>query len=241
GTEVLRRPNLSPKFWLSWSSARRLLNMINPALEAERSVISPTTVETYEIRKYPSEWIIPWQSIRRYEEPPVDTASPLEYAFYLLGDLAGKTVVDLGCNEGLNSVILGLLGAKVISLDGSDANLTMTEDRARVNGVERNLTLRQMRGARIPLDDGQADRVLCTSSLIDFDCLDLARQIRRILKPGGAASFVQPFRRLTWFSKQAVTLRIIDGISRAVGRPGRRRRFALRFRSLFVWEAQKER
>jgi 2-polyprenyl-3-methyl-5-hydroxy-6-metoxy-1,4-benzoquinol methylase len=215
--------------------------MTNQALEAERPTISPTTIEIYEIRKYPSEWIMPWQSIRRYEEPSVDTSSPLEYAFYLLGDLAGKTVVDLGCNKGLNSVILASLGAKVISLDGSDANLALTEDRARVNGVERNLTLRQMRGARIPLDEGQADRVLCTGSLSGFDCVDLARQIRRVLKPGGAAAFVQPLKRLAWFSKQALTLQIVAGISRAVGRPGRCREFARRFRSLLVWEARKER
>jgi len=214
--------------------------MNNPTLQAERPQVSLNRIEAYEIQNCPSEWIIPWQSIRRYEEPSPNTPLPLEYAFYLLGDLTGKTVVDLGCNDGLNTVILASLRANVISLDCSEQNLGLTEDRARVNGVERSITFRHLNGTRIPLPDAHADRVLCTSTLKDFDRVDLARQIRRVLKPGGAAAFVQPLAFVTWFSKHALTLRVVNAMSRAVGIPGRRRRFMLRLRSALVWEARKE-
>ena len=36
-------------------------------------------------------------NIERYLNPPADTAYALEYAYHLLGDVRGKTVLDLGC------------------------------------------------------------------------------------------------------------------------------------------------
>lgn len=39
-------------------------------------------------------------NLKRYENPTFDTAFPLEYAFWLLGDARGKTILDLGCGSG---------------------------------------------------------------------------------------------------------------------------------------------
>src|SRR2546428_4217883 len=77
--------------------------------------------------------VMPRWNIRRYDHPSASTPFPLEYAFYLLGDIKGKTVVDLGCGEGVNTVILASLGAKVISVDISDKSLESTAERARAN------------------------------------------------------------------------------------------------------------
>src|ERR1700694_2642909 len=41
--------------------------------------------------------------IDRYLNPPADTPYGLEYAFHLLGDVRGKTVLDLGCGTGENT------------------------------------------------------------------------------------------------------------------------------------------
>ena len=219
--------------------------MTNQTVQAERSEVFAPSFEyepvqlTEEVRNYPSEWIMPWQSIRRYEQPSIDTPFPLEYAFYLLGDLAGKTVVDLGCKEGLTSLILAVLGANVLSVDATEKNLALTAERARANGLKHAITLLHLKSARIPVDDARADRVLCTGTPRDFDCLTLARQIRRVLKPGGAAAFVQPLTFVSWFRKfkaslqqQPLTLDLVEGMSRAVGRAGRRRKFSLTTRAL---------
>jgi hypothetical protein len=42
--------------------------------------------------------------IQRYLAPASNTPFPFEYAFFVLGDLSGKTVVDLGCGSGKNLI-----------------------------------------------------------------------------------------------------------------------------------------
>jgi hypothetical protein len=89
------------------------------------------------------------------------------------------------------------------------------------------------------------DGVLCTRNLLLSDCLEISRQIRRVLKPGGRAAFVQRIASVKWFSKWMrvpLTHLHIEQISRAVGRHGRQREFAssLLLTSLAVWEARKE-
>src|SRR4051794_13888528 len=54
---------------------------------------------------------------QRYLSPPEDTAYPLEYAYWLLGDVRDKTVLDLGCGSGSNTVLLADRGARVTGLD----------------------------------------------------------------------------------------------------------------------------
>jgi len=55
--------------------------------------------------------------VERYLNPPSNTAYPLEYAFHLLGDVRGKTVLDFGCGTGENLVPLVERGARVIGMD----------------------------------------------------------------------------------------------------------------------------
>lgn len=56
-------------------------------------------------------------TINRYLAPPENTIQPLEYAFYLLGDVRGKTILEYGCGDGMNTVVLSKRGAKVVALD----------------------------------------------------------------------------------------------------------------------------
>ena len=55
--------------------------------------------------------------VERYLNPPPDTAFPLEYAFYLLGNAQGKTVLDLGCGTGDSIPGLAGRGARVVGID----------------------------------------------------------------------------------------------------------------------------
>jgi 2-polyprenyl-3-methyl-5-hydroxy-6-metoxy-1,4-benzoquinol methylase len=186
--------------------------------------------------------IMPAWNIQRYDHPPEDTAFPLEYAFYLLGDLPGKTVVDLGCGEGLNTVILASLGARVLSVDISDESLELTGKRAVANGVADHVTLLHSDAAEMPVEASSADAVLCAAILHHVEPVETARRIRRVLKPGGVAVFEEPMagpRALAAVKgflplsegvtpdERPLTLQEVEAVCHAVGRAGRRRAFGL--------------
>jgi SAM-dependent methyltransferase len=160
--------------------------------------------------------------------------TPLEYAFQLLGDIRGKTVVDLGCGDGLNTVILASLGARVLSVDISDQRLELTGKRAIANGLGDNVILLHSDASALPIDASSTDAVFAAAILHDVDPIRIARQIRRVLKPGGVAVFKEPIAgspRLAAIKnsigKRALTLREVEGVCRAVGIAGRRRAFWL--------------
>ena len=61
----------------------------------------------------------------------------MEYAFHLLGDVEGKTILEYGCGDGLNGAILANRGAKVIVVDISKELLAIAKMRLGVNGCGR--------------------------------------------------------------------------------------------------------
>jgi 2-polyprenyl-3-methyl-5-hydroxy-6-metoxy-1,4-benzoquinol methylase len=69
----------------------------------------------------------------RYRRPRVLYAK--EYCFRLLGDLRGKTILDVGCGEGEDAMILAKLGATVTGLDVSPGAIALAQQRAALNGV----------------------------------------------------------------------------------------------------------
>ena len=113
----------------------------------------------------------------------------LEFAYQLLGDVKGKTIVELGFGDASGKTALTSLGASVITVNVSDTS-------------------------KIPVDDFKAHAVLSNAILSHVDAVSIARQIRRILKPGGIAVFREPV-------SQPFPLAQVDAVSRAVGRPGR--------------------
>jgi len=170
------------------------------------------------------------EEIRRHDCPDEDTPFPVEYAFHLLGGIAGRTVVDLGCRSGVTSVILASLGARVLAMDSSESNLQETERRARAYGVLDRVRLIHVGGRSIPAADASTDRVLCQSILQSSEPRVIARQIRRILRPGGRAVFhdiVTPamLHGMIDCSRLPVSKDFALSVSRAVGVPGRFREF----------------
>jgi ubiquinone/menaquinone biosynthesis C-methylase UbiE len=167
--------------------------------------------------------IMPRWNIRRYDGASEETIYPLEYAFHLLGDLRGRTVVELGCKAGINTVILAALGARVLVVDESEENLSVAAQRAYVNGVQANVHFLRWDGGTIPANDGCADRVFCDWTL-NVDPVQMGRRIRRVLRPGGTAVFIHSSRSLK--SDE------VRSISRAVGISGKHREFWLTTRLL---------
>lgn len=104
-----------------------------------------------------------------------------------LGDLAGKTVIDIGCGNGALMNELAPAIGKGIGLDISDAIL----ERAKaMNAASGHVEFRQLNGPQLPVDDQSVDVVI---SLLSFRYLDwdpLMDEIKRVLKPGGKVLIV---------------------------------------------------
>lgn len=134
-------------------------------------------------------------NLRRYLAPPAATPYPLEYAFHAIGDVNGRLVLDYGCGNGENTLPLVARGARVIAVDVSEDLLRLARRRLALHGLAGRSAIFLAGSAHdLPLPDASVDAVMGIAILHHLD-LDLAaREVHRVLKPGGVAVFQEPVR-----------------------------------------------
>jgi ubiquinone/menaquinone biosynthesis C-methylase UbiE len=134
------------------------------------------------------------RNVERYLNPPSDTVHPLEYAFHLLGEVSGKTILEYGCGDGSNTVLLANRGANVISLDLSPELINVAQARLRVHGINSGVDFIVGSAHTLPLPDESVDVVFGIAILHHLDLALSAAEVRRVLKKGGFAIFQEPVR-----------------------------------------------
>lgn len=139
--------------------------------------------------------------VDRYLRPPSGTPYPLEYAFYLLGDVRGKTVVDLGCGTAENIVPLLDRGARVTGIDISPDLIELARQRMRNANME--ATLRVGSAYDTGLESGSIDVIFCIALVHHLDIRRVRDEMLRILTVGGMVIVKEPIR----FSKTYAFLR----------------------------------
>ena len=154
-------------------SQRDQVEIERSAAEARKAVLAPVDVD-------------------RYLDPPADTAYGLEYAFHLLGDVHGKTVLDLGCGTGENLVPLVKRGAEVIGIDISPELVELARERLGSYGL--TATLRDGSAYDTGLADESVDVVFSMALLHHLDLPSARKEIHRILRPGGLFILREPVR-----------------------------------------------
>jgi SAM-dependent methyltransferase len=132
--------------------------------------------------------------LQRYANPPADTGFPLEFAYHLLGDVQGKTVLDFGCGDGRESSVLASRGARVRALDLSPDLLQRAAERARADGFDASVQVLCGSAHAVPLPDASVDLVLGHAVLHHLDLELASREVFRVLRPGGRAIFKEPIR-----------------------------------------------
>ncbi|MFL5636362.1 MAG: class I SAM-dependent methyltransferase [Gemmatimonadaceae bacterium] len=74
-------------------------------------------------------------ALRRYS-PPLRRKFHKEFCFRLIGSLKGKSVLDVGCGDGANAVLLARLGATVTGIDISPKAIELAWKRAEIDSVK---------------------------------------------------------------------------------------------------------
>lgn len=74
-------------------------------------------------------------ALRRYS-PPLRRKFNKEFRFLLMGSFKGKLLLDLGCGDGANAVMLAQMGAFVTGIDISPKAIELAWRRAEINGVK---------------------------------------------------------------------------------------------------------
>ena len=126
--------------------------------------------------------------VRETFESP--TAIENRFALRSMGDLKGKRILDLGCGAGETAVYFALQGAVVCACDVAEDLLTVAGRLAEKFGV--SLKLVPASSGALPYPDESFDYVFGNGVLHHVELSSTAREVHRVLKPGGEAFFVEP-------------------------------------------------
>lgn len=108
-----------------------------------------------------------------------------------LGSFQNKRVLDFGCGHGMASACLARLGAKVLAFDLSSGYVHEAVCRAKSN--QTTIAGVVADGAHLPFRDGSMDAIWGVAILHHLELTHAAREIKRVLAPGGQAVFCEPW------------------------------------------------
>jgi SAM-dependent methyltransferase len=131
---------------------------------------------------------------RDHSGDPSDVVSyapggPTEADLRLLGEVGGKRVLDIGTGSGANAVALARMGAHVIAIDRSEAQLAAARKLA--TATEVRVEWHESDAADLAfLRADSIDLALAAGVVGEVEDLDrLLRQVHRVLRPGAAFVF----------------------------------------------------
>ena len=133
--------------------------------------------------------------INRYSRATLAGALyPREYAFALLGNPTGLSILEVGCGEGQNACLLALLGARVAGIDISPGAIEVARIRATVDRVSDRTEFRVGALEVAPPPEQQYDVVWCEAFLhhVLNDLDDTLNRLVAALKPGGRLIVIEP-------------------------------------------------
>jgi SAM-dependent methyltransferase len=117
----------------------------------------------------------------------------------VLGDVAGKDVLELGCGAAQWSIALARHGARPVGLDLSEAQLGHARRLCTETGAQVGLV--QASAEEVPFADGSFDLVFADHGAFTFaDPHRTIPESARVLRPGGVLAFnrAHPILEIAW-------------------------------------------
>ncbi len=117
----------------------------------------------------------------------------------VLGEVAGKDILELGCGAAQWSIALAQRGARPVGLDLSSRQLEHARRLMAEAGVE--FPLVNASAETVPLPDASFDIVFCDHGAMSFaDPYLTVPEVARLLRPGGLFAFNQhsPIETICW-------------------------------------------
>jgi ubiquinone/menaquinone biosynthesis C-methylase UbiE len=103
----------------------------------------------------------------------------------LLGEIKGKSILDLGCGEGGYSRLISKMGADVTAIDGSEKLIEIAGKKAEQEGLAIKYFVRNANSFD-DIESESFDIVLATMSLMDVeDYTGSIAEVKRVLKKDG--------------------------------------------------------
>ncbi|HEY8582771.1 MAG TPA: class I SAM-dependent methyltransferase [Capillimicrobium sp.] len=122
-----------------------------------------------------------------------------EAELQILGDVAGRDVLELGCGAARWSLALHRLGARPTGLDVSERQLEHARETLAAAGVDFPLVCSSAEA--VPLPDASFDIVFCDHGATTYgDPYRIIPEAARLLRPGGLLAFSQytPWAQAHW-------------------------------------------
>jgi SAM-dependent methyltransferase len=122
-----------------------------------------------------------------------------ESELQVLGEVAGRDVLELGCGAAQWSILLARAGARVVGLDNSERQLEHARSLMSEAGVD--FPLVHASAEEVPLLDASFDVVFCDHGGMTFgDPHRTVPEAARLLRPGGlfAFSHSSPLSMICW-------------------------------------------
>lgn len=121
----------------------------------------------------------------------LDHAPWVRSAMSRLGSVSDRQVLDLGCGHGMAAVVLARRGANVTACDLSPGYVAEARQRAKANEAIIEFAVADVHS--LPFANRTFDAIWGHAILHHLDVATAAREVRRVLRPGGAAVFCDPW------------------------------------------------
>ncbi len=118
----------------------------------------------------------------------------------------GKSILEAGCGIGLDLLRFAKGGAKVVGVDLAKTSIELAKKNFALNGARGDFFI--MNGEALEFDDNSFDVVYAHGVLqYTADANKMARELHRVLKPGGEA-IAMVYNRISWLNALSKVMKV---------------------------------